>query len=159
MLSKNEYFYLKVKLDKKRLAISNFELNDPLYSQFIELVNSGHDEYTKRVKIWNKYYQDVQASPIGLLLKEMSQVTKRDVDRKVSEDTRKRICEIMDASENAKNETNKSITKPTFEDPLFIMYKISGYKKTVAETKEIELILAEYRDVYEKQKDKADFSI
>lgn len=157
MLSKNEYFHMKMKLQKKELALSEFELKSPLYTQFLELRSAGHDEYVRRTKIWNKYYQDVyqdvQSSPIGLLLKEMSEITKKELGKKMSKETRERIREIVSKSEESKDETNKILARPTFEDPLYVSYKISGYIRLLAEIKETKLLLSEYKEIYEKPKD------
>ncbi len=150
MISRNEYFYLKARLQKKEFAIAEFELKDPLYTQWIDLKNVGHDEYEKRVLVWNTYYKNVRNSPIGLLLKETASLFKIGTGQRLTEETRKRIRECVDKSEEAKNETNRLVAKPPYEDPLYIKYKIQGYLMAVSDAKDIKKTLDDHKDVYDK---------
>jgi len=153
MISRNEYLYLKSRLAKRELVISEFELKSKLYSQWIELKSLPQEEYRKRVKAWSEYYKDVRNSPVGLLLKEMASLTRGSVGYELSSEKKQRIREIMAKSEAAKDETNRMLTKPPYEDPLFVEEKIGVYKTYVAETENMRRLVAEFLDVYEPQKE------
>lgn len=159
MISKNEYFYLKSRLQKKEFAIAEFELKHPLYSQWVELKNVGRDEVSKRIKVWNTYYENIRHSTVGLLLKEVASLTKVGIGGIMPNETRIEIRECVAKSEEAKNQTNKMLQRPPYEDPLYIQYKISGYLQAVNDVAEIKRMAEEYKEVYEKEKTTGSLSI
>lgn len=158
MITKNEYLYSKIKMDKLGNWIFEVENARDTTSKTTEEVQKVVQAYLKWVDLpyhvqqkiiegWNAFYKECEQGEHAKICFRMAKLWK------LVPTPRKEIAELMELSRNTPIPQRKL---PSSVDPNVFQYSdiIVTYKKRKAEYEDLKKLVDEYRPVYEPKGDK-----
>lgn len=144
MISRNEFLYTKIKLDKIKDMIWDNEMKSDIYKKWEKYKSLSESEKAALKEKWDAYYQKCAESPYGILFFGLRKDFMTGTGIKLL--IEQKIKEIEDLNIPA-------VPQPSSMDPEILEIKMGSHFKLLAKKRELETIYEEYKGVYEAKKE------
>lgn len=144
MISRYEWLYTKVQIDKLSNLIFSFENEQTsLYKKWEKYMHMNDQERELLDAQWNEYYKKCREEEYGKLFFSVKDAFKRN-DKKL-------LQQIIDKSKSMTVSYNR---QPSSIDPNELVHKIQPYFMMKNELSKLEFLYKEYAEVYQPKSDK-----
>lgn len=135
MISRNEYKYIKAKIDQIQQTLFEFKVS-PMYLAWENYIHLTKQEKELQLASWRDYYATCRESFWGQAFTKLRELFPYG-------DVKSEIEELKEKGKDV-----KEIEKPDGVDPEYLLYKMGGYYVLKSKLEQLQKLQEEFASVY-----------